>query len=99
MNILQGLVSRHIYCVTLNASDEIDESKVLRRMVYHHPLFTPAGVAAQARHREISGVRNTHYCGAWWRFGFHEDGVVSALEALRIFGEVMHEERALPRVA
>jgi predicted NAD/FAD-binding protein len=99
MNILQGLRSRHTFCVTLNATPLIDERKVLRRMVYHHPLFTPAGVAAQARHGEISGVRNTHYCGAWWRFGFHEDGVASALEALRIFGEAIDAQRALPRVA
>jgi predicted NAD/FAD-binding protein len=99
MNILQGLRSRHTFCVTLNATPLIDERKVLRRMVYHHPLFTPAGVAAQARHGEISGMRHTHYCGAWWRFGFHEDGVASALEALRIFGEAIDAQRALPRVA
>ena len=99
MNILQGLKSRHTFCVTLNGSGLIDERKVLRHMVYHHPLFTPAGVAAQARHREISGVRSTHYCGAWWRFGFHEDGVVSALEAVRVFEEQQHAQRALPRVA
>ena len=99
MNILQGLQSRHTFCVTLNDGGLIDERKVLRRMVYHHPLFTPAGVAAQERHREISGVRGTHYCGAWWRFGFHEDGVVSALEAVKIFEESLDAQRALPRVA
>ena len=99
MNILQGLKSRHTFCVTLNATEQVNPRQVLRRMVYDHPLFTPAGVAAQARHAEISGVRRTHYCGAWWRFGFHEDGVASALEALRIFDEVADAQRALPRVA
>ena len=99
MNILQGLQSRNTFCVTLNATEQVNPRQVLRRMVYDHPLFTPAGVAAQARHAEISGVRNTHYCGAWWRFGFHEDGVASALEALRIFDEVTDAQRALPRVA
>ena len=99
MNILQGLQARHTYCVTLNASERIDERKVLRRMVYRHPLFTPRGVAAQARHGEISGVRRTHYCGAWWRFGFHEDGVASAVAALRLFDESNDAQRALPRVA
>ena len=48
---------------------------------YDHPVYTAAGVAAQARHAEISGVRRTHYCGAYWGWGFHEDGVVSALRA------------------
>ena len=55
-------------------------------MDYSHPVFTPDGVAAQARHGEISGVNRTHYCGAWWGWGFHEDGVVSALQALENVG-------------
>lgn len=99
MNILQGLESRHTFCVTLNATAHIDPRKVIRRIEYHHPLFTPEGVAAQQRHHEISGVRRTHYCGAWWRWGFHEDGVVSALQALRRFEATQDEERALPRAA
>ena len=56
---------------------------MLRRFEYDHPVYTAAGVAAQARHAEISGVRRTHYCGAYWGWGFHEDGVVSALRRLR----------------
>ena len=51
--------------------------------VYDHPVYTRAGLAAQGRWAEISGVRRTHYCGAYWRWGFHEDGVWSALRALR----------------
>ena len=99
MNILQGLGARQTFCVTLNDSARIDPRLVLRRMVYEHPLFTPAGVAAQQRHHEISGVRHTHYCGAYWRYGFHEDGVVSALAALRLFEQVPDAQRALSRVA
>src|SRR5262249_54424714 len=87
MNILQRLVARETYCVTLNASADIDPRKVLRTMHYDHPLFTPAGIAAQRRHAAISGVRRTHYCGAYWRYGFHEDGVVSARMALQRFEE------------
>ncbi len=104
MNVLQGLRSRHTFCVTLNASEHVDPKRVLRRLEYAHPLFTPAGAAAQQRHREISGVRRTHYCGAYWRYGFHEDGVVSALQALAGFEEACRREaddaqRAVPRVA
>jgi uncharacterized protein len=99
MNILQGLASRHTFCVTLNATEHIDPRKVIRRLQYDHPLFTPEGVAAQQRHHEISGVRGTHYCGAYWRWGFHEDGVVSALQALRRFEDTYDAQRALPRVA
>jgi len=102
MNILQGLRSRHTFCVTLNAGDRIDPARVIKRLSYTHPLFTPAGVAAQQRHGEISGVRGTHYCGAYWRYGFHEDGVVSALMALRRFDDLRgddHAQRDLSRVA
>jgi len=100
MNILQGLQSRHTFCVTLNRGDSIDPRRVLRRLTYDHPLFTPAGIAAQQRHHEISGVQRTHYCGAYWRYGFHEDGVVSALAAVQRFEETCHDaQRDLPRVA
>ena len=104
MNELQGLRSRHRFCVTLNASERVDPRRVLARMEYDHPLFTPEGVAAQSRHAEISGVRSTHYCGAYWRYGFHEDGVVSALLALARFDDACQREssnaqRALSRLA
>jgi uncharacterized protein len=79
MNNLQRLRADQEYLVTLNRGDEIDPGKVLRRFEYDHPMFTAAGVAAQARHGEISGFDRTHYCGAYWGWGFHEDGVVSAL--------------------
>jgi len=81
MNNLQRLRAERQYLVTLNRGEEIDPAKVLRRFEYDHPVYTAAGVAAQARHGEISGVRRTHYCGAYWGWGFHEDGVVSALRA------------------
>jgi len=85
MNILQGLAAPENFCVTLNGSERIDPGKVIARMTYHHPFFTPEGTAAQGRHREIDGTRRTYYCGAWWRNGFHEDGLVSALDALAHF--------------
>ena len=52
-----------------------------RRVPFDHPVYTRAGLAAQRRWAEISGARRTHYCGAYWRWGFHEDGVWSALRA------------------
>ena len=79
MNTLQSLRSREELCVTLNRTEAIDPDRVIATIGYAHPVFTPGGWAAQARHHEISGVRHTHYCGAYWRWGFHEDGVVSAL--------------------
>ena len=79
MNNLQRLRADRDYLVTLNRSGEIDPAKIIRRFEYDHPVYTAAGVAAQARHAEISGLRRTHYCGAYWGWGFHEDGVVSAL--------------------
>lgn len=79
MNRLQSLAGAPDFFVTLNLTAAIDPRKVIRTIDYAHPVFTPAGVAAQARWAEISGRRNTHYCGAYWRWGFHEDGVWSAL--------------------
>lgn len=77
MNVLQNLSASDRFLVTLNRSAEIDPSKVLGEYVYHHPVYTPQAVVAQGRHGEISGVNHTYYCGAYWRYGFHEDGVVS----------------------
>jgi predicted NAD/FAD-binding protein len=79
MNRLQSLRSRTQLCVTLNRSEAIDPAKVIRTIGYAHPVFTRKGVAAQARWGEISGRDRIHYCGAYWGFGFHEDGVASAL--------------------
>jgi len=82
MNNLQRLRSKHQLLVTLNRGEEIDPETVLRRFSYEHPVYTAEGVAAQARHAEISGpARNTHFAGAYWGWGFHEDGVLSAIRA------------------
>jgi predicted NAD/FAD-binding protein len=97
MNILQGLQSRDTFCVTLNDTDNIRPDKILRHLQYQHPLFTADGVAAQERHRELNGDRRTWYCGAYWRSGFHEDGVVSALNALHDFREYGGAQSALRR--
>ncbi|KPJ82663.1 MAG: FAD-dependent oxidoreductase [Gammaproteobacteria bacterium SG8_30] len=85
MNVLQSLSTRRRYLVSLNVGERIDERKVLARFNYSHPVYTPQGVAAQKRHAEISGRRRSFYCGAYWRYGFHEDGVVSGLTALDQF--------------
>ncbi len=81
MNNLQQLRANREFLLTLNRSEAIDPAKVLRRFTYEHPVYTAEGVAAQAQHGEISGVRHTHYCGAYWGWGFHEDGVLSAIRA------------------
>ena len=67
---------------------------MLRRFTYDHPVYTAAGVAAQARRAEVSGVRRTHYCGAYWGWGFHEDGVVSGLRACEELGAAAVLRRA-----
>ena len=87
MNILQSINCKETLCVTLNDHNSVDKTKILKKITYHHPLFTVAGINAQKRKSEISGVNNTHYCGAYWRNGFHEDGVVSALDVCKDFGE------------
>lgn len=83
MNILQGICSRHTFCVTLNDEARIAPAQVLRRFEYQHPVFTTRRAAAQARHSELLNANRTSYCGAYWRNGFHEDGVISALAVVR----------------
>ena len=89
MNILQGLEARQQYCVTLNNTRAIDPERILRVIGYEHPVFTGEAVAAQREHRVLDGTLRTYYCGAYWRNGFHEDGVVSAMDALRHFEQDM----------
>jgi predicted NAD/FAD-binding protein len=98
MNILQRLDAPDPFLVTLNHGDAVHPARVVKRITYHHPLYTPASVAAQARQRELNGACRTYYCGAWWRNGFHEDGVASALDAVAHF-EQDHAERPLYRSA
>ncbi|HTN35007.1 MAG TPA: FAD-dependent oxidoreductase [Marinobacter sp.] len=87
MNILQGLNSSKTMCVTLNRSHAIAEEKVLRRFRYAHPVYNRAAIQAQARRGDICGHHHTHFCGAYWYNGFHEDGVKSALDVCARFGE------------
>ena len=86
MNILQSLQAEETWCITLNRAGAIDPARVRGRWTYHHPVYSAGGVRAQARHGEISGAARTHYCGAYWGYGFHEDGVNSALRVAAAFG-------------
>ncbi len=99
MNILQRLQSRTPFLVSLNMTHAIDPSKIIKRLSYDHPMFTPASVSAQRRQGKINGVNRTYFCGAYWRYGFHEDGVVSALNTLDHFRQrIRYAERHLYRV-
>jgi predicted NAD/FAD-binding protein len=97
MNILQNIHAKETFCVTLNHAQHIDNSRVIKRLSYRHPLYTPSSIEAQKRHQEINSLSRTYFCGAYWRYGFHEDGVVSALNALKHFQDKTHEKCDLPR--
>lgn len=87
MNLLQGFTDAPCqFLVTLNRADHIDPAKILRRVQYAHPQYGPTALSAQARWKDISGVGRTSYCGAYWRYGFHEDGLVSGLRVAAQFG-------------
>ena len=79
MNRLQSLRVDRDYCVTLNEEQRIDPRRVLRTIVYHHPVFSMSRLRAQNQHRELIDHDGISYCGAYWGNGFHEDGVNSAL--------------------
>jgi len=87
MNLLQTLNAPVDFCVTLNNPEAIDPNAIIRRLLYHHPVYSAAAFAAQKRRDEISGVNRTSYCGAYWSWGFHEDGVKSALAVCQQFGK------------
>lgn len=86
MNILQGIDSPETFCVTLNQTASIDPARIVRRFRYSHPVYSAEAIAAQARYHEIGGVNRTHYCGAYWGYGFHEDGLNSAIRAAEALG-------------
>ena len=86
MNQLQGLAVDTPLVVTLNRSEDIDPATILVRRAYQHPVYTHAAVAAQARKHEIQGVHRTWFAGAYWGWGFHEDGIRSGVEVARALG-------------
>lgn len=88
MNILQGIASQDTFCVTLNQTRDIDEKAILGAFHYDHPVFTEEGMRAQQGWHEINGINNTWFCGAYWRNGFHEDGVWSALRVANGIGRL-----------
>jgi len=99
MNILQGITAPAQFLLTLNRGADVDSARVIGRYVYDHPVYTGQAVAAQARRHEINGVRHTYYCGAYWGYGFHEDGVKSALVAVEEFQRrLAYEQPHLQRV-
>lgn len=91
LNILQQLQAPVQFCVTLNNSRGIASSRIVKRIWYSHPVFTNESVLAQQRQGEVNGRNRTYFCGAYWRYGFHEDGVVSALNALGHFRRTFHD--------
>ena len=86
MNILQGIQSETVFCVSLNQTAAIDPTRILGKYRYAHPQYGLRGVAAQARWEELLGAHHSYFCGAYWANGFHEDGVVSALHMAQAFG-------------
>lgn len=85
MNILQGIKSDRTYCVSLNMTDQIDPGHIIKRIQYHHPVFRTGRDDAQLQHPGMIQRRGISYCGAYWGYGFHEDGVRSGLAVCNAF--------------
>ncbi|MHA6614719.1 NAD(P)/FAD-dependent oxidoreductase [Photobacterium damselae] len=88
MNILQGLQSTETFCVSLNQTERIDPTKILRTFTYSHPVFSTQSIAAQQKRHDINGFQRSWFCGAYWYNGFHEDGVRSALDVIEAINEL-----------
>lgn len=85
MNILQGIKSEDTFCVTLNQKEAINPDDILREFTYHHPIFSSESIKAQKQRSLICGIQHTHFAGAYWHNGFHEDGVRSGVEVAQRF--------------
>ncbi|RUO55587.1 NAD(P)/FAD-dependent oxidoreductase [Pseudidiomarina homiensis] len=92
MNILQGIEAPETFCVTLNNTDAIQPERILRRFNYAHPVYSVESMVARQRRAEICGQQHTHFCGAYWYNGFHEDGVRSALDVTQRLGIAWNNE-------
>lgn len=90
MNMLQGLDSTHTYCVSLNQTASINPEKIIKTIQYHHPVFQPGRDQAQSEHQQLIRRNRISYCGAYWGYGFHEDGVRSALSVCQAFNRELH---------
>ena len=90
MNLLQGLETDKTYCVSLNQTGNIDPARIIRKFNYHHPLFQPGRQLAQSRHAQLIRHKGLSFCGAYWGYGFHEDGVRSALAVCAAFGQELN---------
>jgi hypothetical protein len=86
MNLLQSLDSPEPFIVSLNRTADIDPAKIIARMKYQHPVYSHESVAAQAQRASINGVSRTWYAGAYWGFGFHEDGLRSGVQVAAELG-------------
>jgi predicted NAD/FAD-binding protein len=89
MNILQSIGAPEEFCVSLNLAKAINPDKIHRKYVYHHPVYNPESLTARESHDQISGVNRTHFAGAYWGYGFHEDGVRSAVEVCKHFNKIL----------
>lgn len=89
MNRLQSLASKQNFMVTLNPGMDVDPQTAHREALFHHPIFTPDAAKAQSRFDEINGINRTHFCGAYWRNGFHEDGYWSAIRAVECLKKIL----------
>ena len=89
MNILQSLKSTEEFCVTLNMPEKIHPDRIIQRIIYHHPVYDPNSLSARRKQDDINGKNRTYFCGAYWGYGFHEDGVNSALSVCKHFGKTL----------
>ena len=89
MNILQNLDAPETFCVTLNLPERIHPDRVIQRIIYHHPVYDPNSLSARRKQNELNGKNRTYFCGAYWGYGFHEDGMNSALSVCKHFGKTL----------
>jgi predicted NAD/FAD-binding protein len=88
MNRLQSIQSSTNFFVSVNLRSKIDSNKIIKSFNYSHPCFDVDTIKAQQQIKLINGVNNTLYVGSYWGYGFHEDGVNSAINTCQLIGEM-----------
>ena len=83
LNLLQNLKCEENIFLTLNPYFKIDESKVLKKVKFTHPYFDQSALTYQSKLKNLQNKRNILFCGSYFGYGFHEDGIKSSIEMIK----------------
>jgi len=87
LNLLQNLQMDENIFLSLNPFDKIDEKKILKKIIFTHPYYDNLALENQPKLKILQNVKNTLFCGSYFGYGFHEDGITSSIDMLKYFND------------